>query len=155
VKEQTRLEDPRSKVTGSGFTTELPSGWEDRSITTLVGPTGASGFVANVLIMRERVAAGGGIEEYALRQRRVMEAEVPGLQILDERAARISEHAAYQRLQRFERQGHRIQQAQTFILCGDIAYSITCSSGVDEFDRNIESFRLVVNSFKCHEADTP
>lgn len=147
--QQTRLEESRTKVTGSGFAAELPSGWQDRSITTLVGPVGATGFVANILILRERVGPGEGIEEYALRQRRAMEAEVPGLQILDERAARINGHGAFQRLQRFERQGHQIQQAQTFILCNDVAYSITCSSGVDEFDNNIESFRLVVNSFKC------
>ena len=142
------------RLIGNGFVTEVPSGWQDRSMMTLVGPTSATGFAANVVVVREQVGPRRSIEDYATSQRRAMETQIDGLEILDERPARINGAAAYQRLQRFTAQGHAVQQAQTFILFDGIVFSVTCTASVEDFDKHLDAFRRVVESFRCFDPRT-
>ncbi|MET0753974.1 MAG: DcrB-related protein, partial [Pyrinomonadaceae bacterium] len=89
------------KFTANGWTAVLPDGWEDRSMITLVGETGASGFAANIVVTRQKIDSETSLEDYAAIQGDMMRNEVGNLQILDERAIEINGAPAFQRLQRF------------------------------------------------------
>lgn len=136
------------KFLANGFTTELPEGWVDRSMITLVGTVSdATGFASNVVIMRERVGARVSVEDYAAEQRRATEAELPNLEVLDERPTKVNGAAAFQRLQRFNAGGQQLQQAQTYILGKEEVFVITCTMTVAQFDENAAAFRRIVENF--------
>ncbi|MEW6735142.1 MAG: DcrB-related protein [Acidobacteriota bacterium] len=141
------------KMIANGFITDLPQGWEDRSMITLVGPTGSSGFAANVVVTREHITAPTNIEDYAKEQGEAMAAEIPGVEVLDERAITLHGAPAFQRLQRFVLEGQHIQQAQTFVLGEGGIFVITCSASVVDFDKNILAFRHIVETFRLFKPE--
>ncbi|MBL8149067.1 MAG: DcrB-related protein [Blastocatellia bacterium] len=136
------------RMIANGFLTDLPSGWSDRSMITLVGSTGESGFAANVVVIREVLPKSTTLKDYVMQQKKAMQDEIAGVEILDERPISIGNLPAYQRLQRFSLEGQTIQQAQTFIAGNGLVFAITCSANVEEFDANIEAFRHITTSFK-------
>ena len=139
------------KITANGWTADLPAGWEDRSMITLVGETDASGFASNIVVTRQKVDAGTSVEDYAAIQGDLMQAEIENLQILDERAIEINGAQAFQRLHRFEIDGGQfIQQVQTFFLAGDIVFAITGTATLEAFDRSIPAFRQFVETFQIN-----
>jgi len=139
------------RLVSNSFSTELPSGWEDRSMMTLLGPRDATGFASNIVIVRERIGSRVSVEDYAARQRAAMEREIAAIEVLDERPARINGSPAYQRLQRFSAQGHRVQQAQTFILREGTVFVVTCTAALSDFDNHLDAFRKVVDEFRWVE----
>lgn len=141
------------KLISNGFVTALPEGWEDRSMITLVGPAGGAGFAPNVVVMRQRVAPQTGVEDYARQQRAATEAEIPGLEVLDERAALVGGAPAFQRLQRFAAQGRLLQQAQTYVLGDGVVFVLTCTATLEQFDEQIPHFRSVVENFRLFDAE--
>lgn len=140
------------KFTANDFTTDLPDGWQDRSMLTLVGPADGSGFAPNVVIMREPVSPRTSIEDYAREQHALARAEIPDLEVLDERPTTVNSAPAYQRLQRFTARGRRLQQAQTYVLSDRVVFVITCTAPLDNFDSQIPAFRRVVDNFQPSSA---
>lgn len=135
------------KFIANGFTTELPDAWQDRSMITLVGPP-KNGFAPNVVIMREEIPLTLSIEEYAKRQRDAATAEIPGIEVIDERPTVVNGAPAFQRLHRFATQGRTLQQAQTYILGRGVVFAITCTATIDNFNESIPSFQQIVNMFQ-------
>lgn len=135
------------KIVANGWSAALPAGWEDRSVITLVGETDRYGFAANIVVTREKVAPQASVESYAREQAELMRAEAGEVQILDERAIKINNLHAYQRLQRFAPDGLPIQQVQTFILADGVIYAITGTATVEAFDRSIPAFKTFVETF--------
>lgn len=138
------------KFVANGWSAEMPDGWEDRSMITLVGTESAqSGFASNIVVTKQRTDL--GVEEFARLQTDLMRAELNGgeLQILDERAVEIGGVSSYQRLQRFDAGGGKIiQQVQTFF-SGDAAiYTLTGTASLEEFDEAIPAFKRFVESFR-------
>ena len=131
----------------NGWTTELPAGWDDRSVITLVGPTDASGFAVNVVVTREQVDFATSVEDYAYEQSAAMYGEVEGYEVLDERSTTVDGAPAVQRLHRFDIEGAELQQVQTFVLGDGVVFVITGTATVADFDANIEAFRGVVEAF--------
>lgn len=139
----------QNKFTANGWTADLPEGWEDRSMITLVGATDASGFAANIVVTRQTVEGPENVEDYARTQAELMRNEVGDLQILDERAVEINGLPSYQRLQRFAGgNGQIIQQVQTFFLNNEIAFAVTGTAAIESFDQSIPAFRKFVETFK-------
>lgn len=136
------------KFTANGWTANLPAGWDDRSMITLVGETDASGFVANIVVTRERLETGAGVEQFAALQADLMRKEVAELQVLDERAITIKGLPSYQRLHRFAAGELSIQQVQTFIKSGDTVFVITGTATIEAFDRSIAAFKEFVETFQ-------
>lgn len=136
------------KFTANGWTANLPAGWEDRSMITLVGETDASGFVANIVVTRQRIEARTTVEQFAGLQADLMKNEVEELQVLDERAVPIKGLPGYQRLQRFAAGGLLVQQVQTYILSGETVFAITGTATVEAFDRSIPAFKEFVETFQ-------
>lgn len=135
------------KLIANGFVTELPEGWEDRSMITLVRP-GGDDFTPNVVVMREPVAAGADVADYARQQRAITARELPDLEVLDERLTTVGGAPAFQRLQRFDAGGRRLQQAQVYVLAGRTAFVLTCTATLEQFDEQIPHFRRIVASFR-------
>jgi hypothetical protein len=135
------------KFIANGFTTDLPDNWQDRSMITLVGPP-RDGFAPNAVVMRQPVGPRVSIEDYAQEQGQAARAEIPGLEIIDERPARVNGCPAFQRLQRFSAQGRMLQQAQTFILGNGMIFVITCTATLEHFNDSIPTFRRFVDAFQ-------
>lgn len=141
------------RLIANGFVTELPEGWEDRSMITLVGGAGTAGFAPNVVIMRQGAAPQTSIEAYAREQRAATEAEIDDLEIVDERAATVGGAPAFQRLQRFSAQGRRLQQAQTYVLGDRVVFILTCTATLEQFNDHIAHFRRVVDTFRLFNSE--
>lgn len=142
------------KIVANGFTFDLPAGWDDRSLLTFVGEVTSSGFAVNVVVTRQRVQPHTSVEDYAHAQRQAMYAELPALEILDERATRIAGAPAFQRLHRFPHDDLQLQQVQTFILAQDTIFVVTGTAPVADFDRHIPAFRRIVESIKLFDSET-
>jgi len=135
--------------TANGWQSIVPAGWSDRSIITLVGATGAAGVAANIVVTREETNGQQlSIEDYAETQKQAMAAEIPHLQILDERPATLGDAPAFQRLQRFEIENVTIQQAQTFVLAKDAVYVITGTAAIEDFNGIINAVREFTENFR-------
>lgn len=142
------------KFIANGFVTELPDGWQDRSMLTLVNATDAGGFAPNIIVMRQSVAPETSIEDYVRQQRLITEAEIPDLEVLDERLAQVGGVPAFQRLQRFVAQGQTLQQAQTYVLGDREIFVLTCTATLEKFNDQIPYFRQVVENFRLFNPDT-
>ena len=137
------------KFVAHGWTTEMPAGWQDRSMVTLVRPSpDGRSFAPNVVVLRQAVAPRTSIEDFARAQRAAAVAEIPDLQILDERPATVGGAPAYQRLQRFTAQGQQLQQAQTYILRDATVFVVTCTATLAQFNDQIADFRRIVDGFR-------
>lgn len=136
------------EFTANGWKSALPDGWEDCSMITLIGETGTSNFASNIVVSRQRVNSQMSVEDYAQLQKDAMIAEIPNVQVLDERPATINGAPAFQRLQRFEAQPHLIQQVQTFILTKHTIFVITGTAAIADFDRSIKAFKDFTENFK-------
>ncbi len=135
----------------NGWKSVLPEGWEDCSMITLIGEIGSSNFASNIVVSRQRVDPQVSVEDYAQLQRQAMTAEIPNVQVLDERPATINGAPAFQRLQRFEAEPHLIQQVQTFILTKQTVFVITGTAAIADFDASIAAFRNFTENFKFAE----
>ena len=143
------------KLIGNGFVSYLPGGWTDGSIITVIGPKGASGFAANIVITREEQAGTGmAIEEYVSRQRETMQDGLSSLEVLDERAGRVAGRPAYHRLQEFSDHGRSVKQAQTFVLGDGVIFAVTYTALPEDFERHAGAFRSAIESFRCFNPDT-
>lgn len=137
----------------NGFACELPDGWEDRSLISLVAPAShATGFATNVVVTRERIDSTMSVEDYAAQQRDALLRELPEIQFLDERSTTVGSAPAFQCLQRFAVEGGAVlQQAQTFVLAGANIFVITCTARIEEFDSHIPHFRRITDSFRLFD----
>jgi len=142
-----------NNLTANGWTAQMPDGWEDRSLITLIGETDAGGFASNIVVTRQTVEPQATIEEFARAQAEMMRQELASsgsaLQILDERAIQIGNTSSYQRLQKFTLEnGQIIQQVQTFFLGANMIYAVTGTATLEGFDRAIPAFKKFVETFR-------
>ncbi len=136
------------KLTNNGWNGELPEDWEDRSMITLTGPVDDDGFMANIVVTRDKIDANLSIEEYAQIQREAMDNEIPNVEVLDERATTLHGKPAFQRLQKFSIEDQSIQQVQTFVLGNATVFVITGTSSVETFNNSIQAFKAFTESFE-------
>lgn len=141
------------KLVANGWATELPAGWQDRSMVTMVKPSDGRTFAPNVVVTRQPVTPQTSVEDFARQQRAATLAEIPDLQILDERPTQVAGAPAFQRLQRFASRGQNIQQAQTYVLKDAVVLVITCTATLEQFDAQIADFRRILDSFRFFDAD--
>lgn len=131
----------------------MPTGWTDRSMITLIGATGASGIAANIVVTKEETGGQAvSVEDYAEAQKQAMAAELPQLEILDERPTTVNGAPAFQRLQRFQIETVFIQQAQTFVLSKNAVYVITGTAAIDDFNEIIDALRRFTENFRLTNA---
>jgi hypothetical protein len=141
------------KLIGNGFTVEAPGGWQDRTITTILGPPGPSGFAPNVVMIRDPLPPSVRLEDYARSQLERTIAEVPGLEVLSERTIDLNGIRTIQRLQRFSASGRRIQQSQIYALGASVVLAITCSAQQEEFAASLAAFEKITSSLAFFDPD--
>lgn len=137
------------KFTANDFTTELPDKWEDRTMVTLFAPFTPGIFASNVVITKHDVEINANIEEFAQEQIQLLQTSLPGFELLDQRLTTVNNYPAYQLLHRFQSDHGILQQVQAFLLCKTKIFAITGTSRIEEFDRNIQAFRQVVENFRA------
>ena len=139
--------------TANDWTSIFPDGWNDRSMITLIGATGAAGIAANIVVTKEETDGQTvSVEDYAEAQKQAMTAEIPQLQILDERPTTVNGAPSFQRLQRFQIENVVIQQAQTFILSKNAVYVITGTAAIEDFNGIIDALRRFTENFRLTNA---
>ena len=136
------------KTTAPDFVADVPPGWEDRTMTTLIGPQDSSGFAANVVVIRDRISLGSDLEDYVRTQRLAMSESVTGLEVLDERPMVLGGKRAYRTLQRFSAQGRHLQQLQIFVLSGAVVFVITCTATAGSYNEHARAFQRITDSFR-------
>jgi len=139
------------RLIGNGFVADLPVGWEDRTLTTLVGTIGRTGFTSNVVISRELVPDDTVVADYARAQ--LDAAPISDLQVISEHPTLVYGAPAHQRMQRFRAEGYEVQQQQTFVRGRGIVFVITCTATAEEFDEQLPLFRCVLESFRMFDVD--
>jgi hypothetical protein len=144
----TFMSDCTKQFTANGWKSILPEGWTDRSMITLVRSINASGIAANIVVTREETSGQMTLEKYAESQKSAMLAELPQLQILDERSTTVDGHTAVQRLHRFAIDGAEIQQAQTFIAGENCVFVITGTAAIEDFNAIISAIRSFTENFR-------
>ena len=135
----------------NGWSSVLPEGWRDGSMITLIGPTGPSGFAANIVVTQEPGNGAGSVEQFADEQKRAMNSEVGPVEILDERSLLLNGSPAFQRLHRFTVEGISIQQVQTYVYSGKFFFVITGTASVGEFNDMIDAVRAFTEKFTLSE----
>ena len=139
------------KLIANGFVADLPQGWEDRTVTTIVGPTDSSGFAANIVITKQAVPSKISIDAFAREQLNLLSSTCVGFQLLDACPTTVLHFPAFQQRHRFPADQRMLQQAQTFILCDAVVYIITCTATVEGFESYTHTFRQVVDSFQLFD----
>ena len=141
----------KEKFNANGWTAEMPEGWEDRSMITLVGAIGSDGFLSNIVVTRQRVDAQTSLQNYAAKQAELLQQESETLQILDERTIEVNGKPSFQRLQRIQLEdGRTIQQVQTFFAGEQIIYTITGTATLELFDQSTPAFKKFVETFQLN-----
>ena len=141
----------------NGFTSETLDGWEDRSTLTLVGPTSADGFAANLVVTRQALPAGASATDFGRTQAEALAAEVDELVTEDERTVHRDGRELFQRLHRFRVGDRPIRQVQTYLVCafsrGCVCFVITGSASPDAFDGVMPAFARFVERFEPVDPD--
>lgn len=142
------------KTIANGFAADLPPGWDDRTLTTWIGPTGPSGFAPNVVVLRQPTPGEIGLVSFAQSQLQATRAEFQDLEVLAERITKLGGFEALERLQRFSAGGRILKQSQSFIVRGNMAWVLTCSAQLEEFESNAPAFEKVVRSLRFFDPES-
>lgn len=136
------------KFHGGNFALEIPDDWQNRSVISFVAKVAPTEFAPNVVITREFVDEDTSIEEYASRQFAVTQAEVEGLQIIEQRNTAVGGKPAVQLIQKIAAHGLKLEQLQTFILTDVEILIITCTSTAANFEQHLPKFAKIIQSFR-------
>jgi hypothetical protein len=137
------------KFTANDFTTEFPNEWEDRTMVTLFAPFTPGSFASNVVITKHNVESNISVEDFAKEQIQLLQTSLPGFELLDQRLTTVNGYPAYQLLHRFQSEHGILQQVQAFLLHETKIFAVTGTSRIEEFDKNIQAFRQIVENFRA------
>lgn len=132
----------------NNFAVEIPDGWQDRSIISFAAETAPNEFAPNVVITKEFIDDDTSIEDYANSQFEVAQAEVEGLQVVEQHNITVNGRPAVEAVQKIAAHGLNLQQLQTFILINEEIYIITCTATGATFNQHLPQFQKIANSFR-------
>jgi len=139
----------------NGFRSKLLPGWQDRSTITLVGPTAADGFAANIVVTRQPVAAGTSATHFGQEQVEGLAKEVGEIQVQDKRTVQLKGRELYQQMHTFRVGEHLVKQVQTYLvgeLGGEtIGFVITGSASPAAFNNVMPMFKRFVETFETFD----
>ncbi len=135
------------KIKHNQFQSTLPTGWQDRTMITLVAPIKGK-FAVNVVVTKHDVPTAQNIDAFAEAQTKQMRESLAQFEVIDARPATIKNLSAFQQLHRFQAEAGMLQQVQTFLLVKNAVYVITGTSLIDEFDDHVAAFRKIVEDLE-------
>ena len=140
------------KFWAHGFHSTLPSGWEDRSTLTLIGPTAPDGFATNIVVTRQAVPPGTNVTAFGETQVEALKSEIEDIQVLDERTTELKGRAIFQRMHVLRVGEQSVQQIQTYFVIEVAGQTegivITGSSSPEAFDAAVPAFKVFVEDFE-------
>jgi hypothetical protein len=132
------------------FSIGFPDRWIDTSVIALAGPPD-KGFSPSITIMRERLEFRLKIEEHAANQLAVLREQFAenDYEVVNEGEIQLGEVPAYQRTHEFDvTEDIRARQMQVYVIKGDDAITITCTSTDEGFDDSKALFLKAVREFR-------
>lgn len=140
------------KFQGGNYALDVPDDWQDRSIISFVATVAPTEFAPNAVITREPIDDDTSVEDYANRQFAVTQAEVEGLQIVEQHNTTVGGKPAVQIVQKIAAHGLNLQQLQTFILADEEIFIVTCTATGATFEQHLPRFRKIVDSFRLGDS---
>jgi hypothetical protein len=125
---------------------EVPNGWIDMSVVTLVAPE-ATRFRANVVVSRDPLN-GASIEAYAEAQTKEFRKQVRRYIVHKEEAITVSGRPARLVEQSFQSpENVMVRQIQVYVPVGELALTLSLTHGEDEFETMRPDFEKTIRSF--------
>jgi hypothetical protein len=138
------------EFTHHDFSIGLPDRWIDTSVIALAGPPDR-GFSPSITITRERLEFQLKNEEYAANQRASLEGEFAenDYEVTEESTMQIGGLPAFQRTHEFDvTEDIRAKQLQIYVIKGDEAITITCTSTDEGFEGSKAQFLEALRQFR-------
>jgi hypothetical protein len=132
------------------FVIGFPERWIDTSIIALAGPPDR-GFSPSITITRERLEFQLNINEYAANQMADLEEELKEneYKVVEEGRIQLGDMPAYQRIHKFYvSEDIQAMQMQVYIIKGDAAITITCTTTAEQFNQSKSLFQEAVGQFR-------
>ena len=136
--------------THNDFSIGLPDRWIDTSIIAIAGPPDR-GFSPSITITRERLEFQLNIEEYAANQLAALEDQLGenDYEVVEEGEMQLNFSAAYSRIHTFDVSDEiRAKQMQIYVIKGNEAITITCTSTDEGFKNSKMLFLEAVRQFQ-------
>lgn len=131
------------------FSIGLPDRWIDTSVIAIAGPPD-SGFSPSITVTRERLDFQLKVNEYAANQLAALSEEFGenDYEVIEEGPIQISGMQAYQRTHEFDvDEDLRARQLQVYVVKGDQAITITCTSTDKGFENSKQVFLEAIRQF--------
>lgn len=126
---------------------EVPSGWSDFSVVTLVGPEGGA-FRPNAVVTSEDVG-GTDVIAYAKAQVKALKTDAPQFKVITEEATTVAGKAGYSVEFSFKSpEGQRLRQVQRYAALGGRVYTLSLTHLEDEFEKARPMLDRIASSFR-------
>lgn len=138
----------------NGFDSELPQGWSDRSMITLVGPTSQDGFAANLVVTRQPLERGTSVTAFGQSQVEAIANEVEEVKVQFERTANIREREVFQRIHEIRVGDRWIRQVQAYYVVDRdgqrTGFVVTGSTSPEAFEEALPAIQHFIAKFEPH-----
>ncbi|MGI9116054.1 MAG: DcrB-related protein [Gaiellales bacterium] len=141
-----------ARVTSGPVTIPQPSGWEDRTVLTLVGPP-TEGAQPNVVVTREALCANMGLGGFSSGWVQKLADQVPVREAKAIEHIEISGAPAHLRVVEWEAAGLRLRQMVGLTTIGGDGYAIVCTVPSAAYDALESELRAVIEGTRIDSAD--
>ncbi len=124
----------------------LPEGWKDLSVHIFTN-AGASPGEFNVVMNREDARADEDVNSYAARQLKVLEANLNGFLLLEQRPAAIGGRHTIRANFTWRSENGMMRQHQYYFYSNQLALTLTATALEVNFDRYEKQLASLVESF--------
>jgi hypothetical protein len=142
------------RIQKPGIELELPAGWTegretrpDGSQVVAIGPQRA-GMSPNLVITRDRAAAGESIETFARRQIVELKKAIPTLKCSKETSAKIGKHSGFLLEHEMLVQGKKAAQVQFYVLSGTNAVTINYTEFKSSLSQSRKTAEKLIEKIK-------
>ncbi len=132
-----------SSATAGSVSIPQPSGWEDRTVLTLVGPS-VDGAQPNVVVTRETLCDHMGLGGFSTGWVQKLADQIPVQETRPVEHIEISGRPGHLRLVEWEAAGLRLRQLVGLTTVGLDAYAIVCTVPSSAFDALEGDLRAVI-----------
>ena len=127
---------------------EVPEGWADFSVVTLVAPPQGA-FRPNVVVTSEDLVDGVAVANHAKAQLKALKADAAAFKLITEGPATVGGHAGYMAEFSFktpETQG--LRQIQYYAALGARVYTLSLTHLDEDFEKQRPTFAEIASRFR-------
>jgi hypothetical protein len=143
------------RFVANGFSSRLPSGFEDRSSLVLVGPNAQDGFAVNLVVTRQPVSVDTSPEAFARSQLRQLPPDMQQLEVLSEGTRERRGRPVFERHHRVHVNDRTLEQLQAFmVLEPGLALIVTASAPQGSLDLVRPAFEEFVDGLEPSDPES-